>query len=279
MRNNEWKLLCKTIIYIVNQNTLFINNFIKILNIKISTLSKVEILGFIKNNLIENKKIFIATPNPEFLLEANKNEKFKNILNSTDLNIPDGIGIIYASNILNTSPKIKERRAGSDLTLEIIKIAKDLNKKIFLLGGNDEEQLELVKNKIGNEIVLDYDIGFEKIDWDNNLNPNEEKNNLLINKINNSNAEIIFVAFGAPKQEYWIYENLNKLKNIKLAIGIGGTFDFIAGYKKRAPVWMQKTGLEWLFRLIQEPGRFKRIFNAVIIFPIKIIISKFKKIK
>ena len=236
-------------------------------------------MDFIKNNLIENKKIFIATPNPEFLLEANKNEKFKNILNSTDLNIPDGIGIVYASSILNTNPKIKERIAGSDLTLEIIKIAKDLNKKIFLLGGNNEEQLELVKNKIGNEIVIEYDIGLKKTDWDKDLNYDKEKNNFLIDKINNSNAEIIFVAFGAPKQEYWVYDNLNKLKNIKVAIGIGGTFDFIAGYKKRAPIWMQKIGLEWLFRLIQEPGRFKRIFNAVIIFPIKIIISKFKKIK
>lgn len=231
-------------------------------------------MDFIKNNLIENKKIFIATPNPEFLLETSKNEKFKNILNATDLNIPDGVGIVYASNILNTIPKIKERIAGSDLTLEIIKIAKELNKKLFLLGGNSENQLELVKEKIGNEIVLNYDIGFEKIDWDNNLNPNEEKNNLLVDKINNSNAEIIFVAFGAPKQEYWIHENLNKLKNIKLAIGIGGTFDFIAGYKKRAPKIFIKFGLEWLFRLIQEPSRFKRIFNAVVIFPIRIIFYK-----
>jgi len=79
------------------------------------------------------------------------------------------------------------------------------------------------------------------------------------------------VAFGAPKQEKWIYNNLNKLNNIKLAIGIGGTFDFIAQYKRRAPLTFQKLGLEWLFRLIIEPKRWKRIFNAVVKFPIQVL--------
>ncbi len=261
------------------------NNFIKILDIQISTLSKVEVLDFIKSNLLENKKTFIATPNPEFLLEANKNEKFKNILNNTDLNIPDGIGLVYASKILNTNPRIKARMAGSDLTLEIIKIAKEQNKKIFLLGGNSVEQLETVKSKIGDESIVGYDIGFTKEEFSSILihshpfSSNEyitTKSSNLMRKIDNSGANIIFVAFGAPKQEYWISENLDKLKNIKLAIGVGGTFDFIAEYKKRAPIFFQKLGLEWLFRLIIEPKRWKRIFNAVIIFPIKVISEKIK---
>jgi len=270
-------VLIQYLVMYVLLNCIFMeNNFIEILNIKISTLSKVEILGFIKTNLIENKKIFIATPNPEFLLEANKNEKFKNILNNTDLNIPDGIGLIYASKILNTNPRLKERIAGSDLTLEIVKIAKELNKKVFLLGGNSEEQLKIVKDKIGEDVVSGYNIGLTKEDF--LLNENiSQKNNLLIEKINDSKAEILFVAFGAPKQEYWISENICNLKNINLAIGIGGTFDFISEYKKRAPQWMRKIGIEWLFRLIQEPSRFKRIFNATVIFPIKIFINKIFK--
>ncbi|MEZ7820973.1 MAG: WecB/TagA/CpsF family glycosyltransferase, partial [Patescibacteria group bacterium] len=190
------------------------DNFIEILNVKISTLSKVEILDFIKTNLIQNKKTFIATPNPEFLLEANKNETFKNILNNTSLNTPDGIGIIYASKILNTNPKIKERIAGSDLTLEIIKVAKELNKKIFLLGGNSEEQLKIVRDKIGPDIVSGFSTGLTRNDWSIDYKYNNEKNLELLNNINNSNAEIVFVAFGAPKQEYWINENINNLKNI-----------------------------------------------------------------
>lgn len=253
-----------------------LSNFIEILNIKISTFSKVEVLSFIKNNLFNNNKIFIATPNPEFLLEASKNEKFKNIINNTDLNIPDGAGLIWASKFLNTNPLIKERIAGSDLTQEIIKISKELNKKIFLLGGNSLDQLECVKNKIGSNSISGYNVGFLKDDWDNELKYDLNKNDLLLQEINNSEAEIIFVAFGAPKQEYWINDNLDKLKNIKLAIGIGGTFDFISGHKKRAPLWMQKINLEWLFRLIQEPSRYKRIFNAVVVFPIRILFSKIK---
>lgn len=253
------------------------DNFVNILNIKISTLKKVEVLSFIKNRILKNEQIFITTPNPEIILNSYKNKNFKNILNNASLNIPDGIGLIYASKILNTSPLIKERIAGSDLTLEIIKITKELNKKIFLLGGNSEEQLKIIKDKIGKNIVSGYDVGFVKEDWNNEFSYNKNKNNFIIDKINNSEANIIFVAFGAPKQEIWISENLSKLKSINLAIGIGGTFDFISGYKKRSPKWMQDLGFEWLFRLIQEPSRFKRILNAIIIFPIKVIIYKFFK--
>ncbi len=253
------------------------DNFVNILNIKISTLKKVEVLSFIKNKILKNEQIFITTPNPEIILNSYKNKNFKNILNNASLNIPDGIGLIYASKILNTSPLIKERIAGSDLTLEIIKITKELNKKIFLLGGNSEEQLKIIKDKIGKNIVSGYDVGFVKEDWNNEFSYNKNKNNFIIDKINNSEANIIFVAFGAPKQEIWISENLSKLKSINLAIGIGGTFDFISGYKKRSPKWMQDLGFEWLFRLIQEPSRFKRILNAIIIFPIKVIIYKFFK--
>jgi len=253
-----------------------LNNFIEILNIKISTLNKVEVLNFIKTKLLNNNKIFITTPNPEFLLEANSNQRFKEIINSADLNVPDGVGLIWASNFIKTNPILTERIAGSDLTQDIINIAKELNIKIFLLGGNSINQLEFIKNKIGENIIAGCNIGFEKEDWDNDLNYDQDKNNLLLEEINNSEAEIIFVAFGAPKQEYWIYDNFNKLKNIKLAIGIGGTFDFMSGYKKRAPMWMRKIGIEWLFRLIQEPKRIKRIFNAVIMFPIKILLNKIK---
>lgn len=253
------------------------DNFVNILNIKISTLKKVEVLSFIKNKILKNEQIFITTPNPEIILNSYKNKNFKNILNNASLNIPDGIGLIYASKILNTSPLIKERIAGSDLTLEIIKITKELNKKIFLLGGNSEEQLKIIKDKIGKNIVSGYDVGFVKEDWNNEFSYNKNKNNFIIDKINNSEANIIFVAFGAPKQEIWISENLSKLKSVNLAIGIGGTFDFISGYKKRSPKWMQDLGFEWLFRLIQEPSRFKRILNAIIIFPIKVIIYKFFK--
>ena len=89
--------------------------------------------------------------------------------------------------------------------------------------------------------------------------------------INKSHPELLFVAFGAPKQEFWLRRNLPHLPSVKVAIGIGGAFDFIAGKRKRAPRTMQKLGLEWLYRLIQQPSRIIRIYNATIKFPIKIL--------
>ena len=87
-------------------------------------------------------------------------------------------------------------------------------------------------------------------------------NKQLIRRINNAQPEILFVALGAPKQEIWIYENLKKMPSVKLAMGVGGSFDFISGRIKRAPLIFQRLGLEWLWRLILEPRRIKRIYNA-----------------
>ena len=89
--------------------------------------------------------------------------------------------------------------------------------------------------------------------------------------INKSGAELLFVAFGAPKQELWLARNTANLSRIKIAMGVGGAFDFIAGEKYRAPIWLRKIGMEWFFRLIQEPKRWKRIYNAVIKFPVVLL--------
>ena len=90
-------------------------------------------------------------------------------------------------------------------------------------------------------------------------------------KIDDSKADFLFVAYGAPKQEIWISRNLKKLETVKVAVGVGGAFDFVAGKRKRAPKWMQKIGLEWLYRLLQQPTRIKRIYNATIKFSIKVL--------
>lgn len=92
--------------------------------------------------------------------------------------------------------------------------------------------------------------------------------------INNAKPDILFVAFGAPKQELWLERNLPYLQTVKVAIGVGGAFDFIAGIRKRAPHWMQKLGIEWLYRVIQQPSRIRRIYNATVKFPIRILLSQ-----
>ncbi len=244
------------------------------------------------------KKAFqVTTPNPEFLLEAKVNPKFLGILKKSTLNIPDGIGILWASKykkISRNKPKhlkvinwigslltllikpesikevLPERVTGTDLMQEICKASVEKKLKIFLLGAK-----EGVASKT--KIILEKKYKNLKIVGAHSGSPQESEDKKITQIINQAKPDILFVAYGAPKQEIWIDRNLNKLKTVKLAIGIGGAFDFITGNRKRAPQLMQKIGLEWLFRLIQEPKRAKRIYNAVIKFPITILTESLKK--
>lgn len=270
---------------------------IKILDINFDTVTFEEALSLAKKWADEQVQRYIVTPNPEILLEAQKNPHFKEILNRSSLNIADGTGILWASTyLIKTENKSKatkilkwfstlllalikpksirkifpERVTGTDLMQKICGTIKDKKLKIFLLGG-----IPGVAEKVKEELEKAHQS--IKIAGTHSGNPNENEENEIINKINNSNADILFVAYGAPKQETWIARNLKKLKNIKLAIGVGGAFDFIAGTKKRAPNWMRHIGLEWLYRLIQEPSRIKRIKNALITFPITILKENLKK--
>jgi len=235
---------------------------------------------------------YITTPNPEFLLEAQKNLKFKKVLNESDINIPDGTGILWAAKYLDITKKshsksiiiikwlyslllvpfcpkyirtiLKERVTGADLMNQICKNAKANNLKIFLLGAKEGTAKKAKQN-------LEIKYNGIKITGVFSGTPNIKDESVIVEKIKTSKAQVLFVAFGAPKQELWIKRNLKKMPNIRLAIGIGGTFDFIAGIRKRAPKLMQKTGLEWLYRLLQQPSRAKRIYNATIKFSILVL--------
>ncbi len=237
------------------------------LQISLNALQTVNSLP--KNPPQQNKGVFfIATPNPEMLLEARKNPEFKQILNAkTNLNIPDGIGIIFASKF--TKRALPERVTGTDLLQAICHFVPK-GTKIFLLGAAPGVA-EKVKSKLKSKYSQINIVGT----LSGSPSPAEESE--IIKKINNSDAQILFVAFGAPKQEMWIARNIKSMPKLKLAMGIGGAFDFIAGIKKRAPYLMRKTGLEWLFRLIIEPRRIKRIYNATIKFPIFFLIDKLKR--
>lgn len=241
---------------------------------------------------------YITTPNPEILLKANKNLKYFKILNKSDLNVADGIGILWAAKfkelnkkaksktqiILNflfssvltaIKPKyirnpLKERVTGVDLMEEICKKSCEENLKIFLLGakkGVAKKAKEKLEEKYKKIAISGTYAG----------SPKTEDEKKIIEKINRSNAKILFVAYGAPQQEIWINKNIKRLKTVKLAMGVGGSFDFIAETKPRAKKWIQKIGIEWAFRLILEPERAKRIYNAVIKFPITILKKELTK--
>lgn len=238
-----------------------------ILGIGITDATKKEILEYIIKNL-ENfkKKLFIVTPNPEFLVLASKNHDFKNVLNSADLASADGIGIVWAAKILGKS--LKERFAGVDLVESLCKVVAEKPITVGFLGGSEGvagETAECLGTKYPS-----LKIAFAGAEWSMNGFETAKKiesriTNQESSKNNNHNSlfmihnsiDILFVAFGAPKQEFWISENLNKIP-VKIAIGVGGAFDYIGGKIPRAPGFIRNMGLEWLFRLIAQPWRIKR---------------------
>ena len=250
-----------------------------------------KIAGWLEPGFHLFNKHIIVTPNPEILLAAQKDEKYRRILNKASLSIPDGIGILWASKFKHitdrTDSKIKkfskwivslgmipfsknytrtvlpERITGVDLMKKICGVAAEKGSKVFLLGAGEGvaglAAEKLIKKHPNLQIVGVY-AGTPKI-------RHEKK---IVKLINSVEPEILFVAYGAPAQEKWINRNYKNISSLRIAMGVGGAFDFIAGVKKRAPKTIQKAGLEWLYRLYKQPSRFKRIINATIVFPIKI---------
>ena len=227
-------------------------------------MEKEKILGFDvcitnQNNLIKNifddfnKNIrnFIVNINPEIVAKNYKNKELINIFNSQKYQIADGIGIIYASKL--QKGKIKQRITGIDLMNLICKKSSNIHAPIFLYGSKEaiaeKAKVELEKQYSGINIVETCS-GYED-------------ENIVIEKINKSNANILFVGLGSPKQEQFIINNMDKLKNVKLFMPVGGSFDVISKNLKRAPNFIIRCNLEWFYRLLQEPKRFLRQLSLV----------------
>lgn len=267
---------------------------IKILGIQFDALIRQEAIAHIMHALVERPgegAKQIVTANPEMLLEAQRNDVFRAVLNRAWLSVADGIGILWAATVQNETRHltgfrkkihalwllgalfyrpsrcqtvIPRRVSGVDLMLELCKEAADKNFSIFLLGG-----AEGVSGKTA-RILEDKCAGI-KITGVFSGSPYEDDLEIIKEKINAAAPAILFVAFGSPSQELWIAKNLYLFPTVRIAMGVGGAFDMIAGKRKRAPAFMQKIGLEWLARLVQEPRRIKRIYAAVIRFPLAVL--------
>ena len=242
---------------------------IKILNVKIDNVSFQESLKRIEGFLKSDSPNQIVTVNPEFIMAAQRDRDFLKILNSASLAVPDGIGLIWASKFLyGNKNKLTERVTGVDLVWAIAKMASEKGWSIYFLGAGPgvariaANRLKLLHKNLK---IAGVSVGEPKY---------FEKS--VVEGIRKSGADILFVAYGAPKQEKFIYKNLKDLK-VKVAMGVGGSFDFIAGKQVRAPRWLQKIGFEWLWRLFFEPRRINRILTAVVRFPLKVIFSKYQK--
>ncbi len=193
----------------------------------------------------------IVTPNPEIVENARNNPSLKNALDNANLVVADGIGIIYASKILSLD--LKERVTGIDLMNSIINLASKEGKSIYLLGAKPQVAKmasEKLVEKYDTLTVSGYRDGYFK----------EEDEEEIIEEINALQTDILFVALGCPKQELFMEKYRDRL-TAKIAMGVGGSFDVLAGTVKRAPKFYQKLGLEWLYRAVKEPKRFVRLLS------------------
>lgn len=192
---------------------------------------------------------YVVTPNADHILQLQHDKDFQEIYRKAFLSVPDGVSLLWASKILGTP--LKERVNGTDLFEKLCEKAAEKKLKVFLLGGRlgaAFKASEILSSRHSTiEICGTYcpPMGFEK---------NHDEMMRINEVIQSANPDILFVGLGAPKQEKWIYSNYEKLK-VPISVGIGVSFELVAGMVKRAPLWMQKTGLEWLFRLIVEPKR------------------------
>lgn len=237
---------------------------VEILKVKIDNISKKDALGKIKSFLEKEGVSHVVTVNPELILEAQRNEKFFEILSNAHLSVADGMGVSFA---IWKSGKIPQSRiCGSDLIWNILELANRKKMKIFLVANKDglscwREVRKEIKKKFP----------FLKIDG-MNLGRGSRFSSIKNNE-KLINSHVLLCNFGAPHQEFFI-NSINGKNNIRLAMGVGGSFDFISRKIKRAPSWMRGLGLEWLWRLFVQPRRIKRIFEAVVLFPIRVIINK-----
>ena len=217
-----------------------------ILGVQVSCIGYDELKKQVISDIKNDKKSAIVAINPEKILKARKDSELKELLNSSTYKIPDGIGVIYASKIKKGN--IKTRITGIDSMEMICALSEEKGYRIFMYGAK-EETINLAKEKLQEK--------FPKINIVGTMNGYEKDNNKILKAINDSKAQIVFVALGSPKQEYWIRDNKDKVC-ANIFQGVGGSFDVFSGNIKRAPKLMQKLGLEWLYRLLKEP---KRIFR------------------
>lgn len=236
----------------------------KCLGVDVCTGNMKETLQEI-NTIIENREpSFIVAINPEKLMKASVDEKLKNVLNSAALQIPDGMGVVYASKL--NGGKIKSRVTGIDLMNNICELGSEKGYKIFMLGAKPQvaqRAAGILKEKYNNINIIGVMDGYFKSDTE------------VINKVLEVKPDILFVALGSPRQEYWIKKNMDILR-VPLCMGVGGSYDVICGNIKRAPKWMCDLGLEWFYRLIIEPWRFTRMLSLPV-FLTKVIFERVKK--
>ncbi len=240
-----------------------INDKIDVLGVQFNNTTIEDAASLIVQSALNKKKTKVYTPNPEIVIEADKDARFMEVLDRAELVIADGIGVVIGSKILGTP--LKARVAGYDTIIRVFEKAKHQDIKVFFLGAKPESvelaRKNMMKKYIGLNVVGVHD-GYFKDD------------RAVVDEINALSPDIVLVGLGAPKQEKFIDKYANEM-NASVFIGCGGSFDVMAGLVKRAPKLFIKLHLEWFYRLIKQPSRFVRMLRLPL-FLLKVLAIRIK---
>ena len=216
------------------------------LNTVVDNLTMNETLDYIATKIDQNEKINHVVVNAGKIVTMQKDLELRESVNTCDLINADGQAVVWASKVLGQP--LKERVAGIDLMSNLVKLADQKNYKIFFFGAKEEVVKQVVDkyaNQYSDKIIAGYRNGYFK----------KEEERTIAQEIADSGAHILFVAISSPTKENFLHQNRGVLKNLNFTMGVGGSFDVVSGKVKRAPIWMQNSGLEWFYRFAQEPRR------------------------
>lgn len=219
---------------------------INFLGIPVDAITMSETVSLVEETISQNKKINHVVINAGKVVAMQKDKKLFESVVSCDVINADGQSIIWAARFLGK--KLPERVAGVDLMLQLVHLAYEKSYKCFFFGAKEEVVKKVVTiytEKYGSRLIAGYRNGY--------FTKDEEPE--VARQIADSGAQLLFVAITSPRKENFLYEYRDVLSNVNFTMGVGGTFDVITGFTKRAPVWIQSIGLEWFYRLIQEPRR------------------------
>lgn len=224
---------------------------LSVLGVRVHNVDRDQALALLADYAAAGLPRHVVTVNPEFLVQAQALPKFKAVLNQADLALADGVGLVWAAWILGR--RLAARLTGVDMMDSLASLAAAKGYRVFLLGaapGVAEGAAQALVHQHPGLIIAGWHAG----------SPREEEEEEIVARIRTARPHLLFVAYGAPEQDLWIRRNVQRL-GVPVAMGVGGAFDFISGHVPRAPRWMRRTGLEWLFRLLREPWRWRRMLR------------------
>src|SRR5579859_346386 len=231
---------------------------VSILGVRVDAVTMPQTLDWVEAAVTARRPRQICTANPEFVMTAQRDAEFMRVLNEADLVLPDGVGLLWAAR--RVGGRLPERVAGSDLIYRLAELAAARGWRVYFLGaaeGVAQAAAERLRGLYPGLVVAGTAAG----------DPGPASAGALVAGVRAGRPDVLLVAYGAPAQDKWIARYKAEL-GVPVSLGVGGSFDFVAGVAQRAPAWVQRLGLEWLHRWWRQPWRARRMVTAVVAFPL-----------